>query len=421
MSGTTRTILATVMMVFLLCAAEVTAQWEHFGLAGRRINSLEYYIFNPAYPGALCASTDSGLYKVRTDMPASVWFESGAYGKPVNTFAAVSYNTLLLARDTNTSPIYRSTDGGLNWRSAGFGFGGADPATVTRIETSPNIPTSYKYVLACGPGNVGISTNNGGNFTPVGEWGFLADFKFAKIDSLHSNIAYAGGMSGLWGPFLIKTADTCKTWSLLLEGYGAPANPAYDIAIHPTSPDTVWLVLENCIWKSTDSGYHWTSFYCPTPSFHFRAIEVDQRNPRCLYASGGYAPGPLTLFYSRDGGTTWNSISDTVQLEHPVNDIVLTAPDGAKNRIYFGTERGVFRYTETTSYCCVGETGNVDYKGLVDLGDLTRLVGYLVAGSPVICQDEANINGEGIIDLTDLSCLVSYLTGGGFVLPSCPQ
>ena len=421
MNGTTRTILATVMMVFLLCTAEVTAQWEHFGLAGRQVRSLDYYIFNPSYPPALVACTDTGVYSIRVDMPPSVWHILGLPGKPASCFAAPTPRFLLAGLDSGTNLIWRSSDYGLNWNTYVNGFGGTDPSTVTSIEASPNIDGNYKYILACGGGDLGKSVDQGITYSPAfGEWGFLGAFNFVRMDSLHTNIVYVGGMSGLWGPLLMKTTDTCRNWTLLLEGYGAPANPAYDLVIHPYSADTVWIVLENCIAKSVDGGSHWTNF-CASPTFHFRAIEVDQRNPKFLYASGGYNPGPLTMFYSRDGGTTWSSTSDTVLLDGPVTDIVLTARDDATNRIFFATERGVFRYTETTPYCCVGERGNVDYKGVVDLGDLTKLVGYLVAGSPLLCLDEANINGTGIIDLADLSSLVSYLTGGGFVLPPCPQ
>jgi len=71
--------------------------------------------------------------------------------------------------------------------------------------------------------------------------------------------------------------------------------------------------------------------------------------------------------------------------------------------------------------CCVGVRGNVNYKGIVDLADLSTLVGYLTGSGYILsCPNEANVNGLGIVDLADLSALVSYLTGGGYVLPTCP-
>jgi len=71
--------------------------------------------------------------------------------------------------------------------------------------------------------------------------------------------------------------------------------------------------------------------------------------------------------------------------------------------------------------CCVGVRGNVNYAGIVDLGDLSALVSYLTGGGYLLpCPNEANVNSVGIVDLADLSALVSYLTGGGYVLPNCP-
>lgn len=70
--------------------------------------------------------------------------------------------------------------------------------------------------------------------------------------------------------------------------------------------------------------------------------------------------------------------------------------------------------------CCVGNRGNVNGVGIIDLSDLSGLVSYLTGGGFTLpCPVGANVNGVGIVDLSDLSALVSYLTGGGFVLPSC--
>lgn len=419
-----RTFLATAFLLVLICAAEVLGQWQHYGLENRRVRSLEFDRLTTSEPGLLYACTDSGLYRIQAGLPASLWYVLGLAGKSVTTCAVIDRPLLIAGLESGPNLIYRSNDNGLNWYVSGAGFGGSDPFTVAKIDASPDIPNNYRYVLACGGGDLGKSLNQGGSFFAAGgAWGYFGGFNFVKMDSLQTNVAYAGGMSAYWGPLLMKTTDTGKTWTLLMEGYGVPANPAYDIVIHPTSPDTVWLAIENCIAKSNDGGYHWTTF-CAVPTFRFRTVEIDQKRPNYLYASGGYAPGLLTLFYSRDGGATWNSISDTVQLQDPVTDIVLTAPDSVTNRIYIATERGVFRYSESVPYvgCCTGERGNVNEIGIVDLADLSALVSYLTGGGyEPTCKSEANLIADGMVDLADLSALVNYLTGGGYVLPPCPE
>ncbi len=71
--------------------------------------------------------------------------------------------------------------------------------------------------------------------------------------------------------------------------------------------------------------------------------------------------------------------------------------------------------------CCQGYgVGNVNMIGIVDLADLSALIGYLTgSGYRLPCDGTANVNGLGIVDLADLSALINYLTGGGFVLPNC--
>lgn len=72
--------------------------------------------------------------------------------------------------------------------------------------------------------------------------------------------------------------------------------------------------------------------------------------------------------------------------------------------------------------CCWQTRGNVDndYHHVIDLTDLSVLVSYLTAGTPVLkCQDEANVNGQGSVDLSDMSYLIAFLTGNGGPPPPC--
>lgn len=72
--------------------------------------------------------------------------------------------------------------------------------------------------------------------------------------------------------------------------------------------------------------------------------------------------------------------------------------------------------------CCVGKRGNVsaDAHDMVDLSDLSYLIGYLTSGVTLACPKEADWNGSGVIDLSDLSALVAYLTEAGAAARDCP-
>lgn len=422
MCNRTRTLLTFTTAIVLMGTHQILAQWDHYGLENRRVNALEFKTWNttpdPIDPGTLYACTDSGVYRIEVELPATSWEMFGLAGKVVNTITFA--DRWLAGLNSGTNLIYQQ-DNATSWSVTGAGFGGGNSTVVTRIDATAPIPNVHRYVVACGGGDLGRSTDYGRTFT--GYWGFFGGFNFVKMDSLRPPTVYAGGMSGLWGPLLLKSVDTAKTWELLMEGYGAPSNPANDIAIHPTSPDTVWLAFEHGIAKSVDGGHTWSNHFS-SGDFRFRTIEVDQHRPGYLYASGGLIPGLLTLYISRNGGLSWSSVSDTIPLQNPVADILVISPDSVTNRLYLATERGVFSYTETVPQysCCVGMRGNVNGMGIVDLIDLTWLVSWLIEPGGYVprCMESANVNGQGIIDVADLSALASYLTGDGYQLPPCP-
>ena len=92
---------------------------------------------------------------------------------------------------------------------------------------------------------------------------------------------------------------------------------------------------------------------------------------------------------------------------------------------HLGTNDEQVYYNELTvdpsGPCCTGIRGNVNLAGIVDISDLSLLVGYLTGtGAYLSCLDAANINGVGTVDLSDLSLLVAYLTGHTQTLPACP-
>jgi hypothetical protein len=70
--------------------------------------------------------------------------------------------------------------------------------------------------------------------------------------------------------------------------------------------------------------------------------------------------------------------------------------------------------TVTSTGCCIGNTGNVDYDESdgVDISDLTKLVNNLfVTFEPIPCFAEANTTGDAecTVDISDLTRLVNYL------------
>jgi hypothetical protein len=119
---------------------------------------------------------------------------------------------------------------------------------------------------------------------------------------------------------------------------------------------------------------------------------------------------------------------DIVDVSNPASP-VLWARQSALGELYDVAVRGDYVYMGEAvgiriwkgPSCCVGERGNLNDMGVVDLADLSLMVSYLTGGgSSPTCMSEADVNQSGVVDLSDLSGLVSYLTGGGYQLPACP-
>jgi hypothetical protein len=73
--------------------------------------------------------------------------------------------------------------------------------------------------------------------------------------------------------------------------------------------------------------------------------------------------------------------------------------------------------------CCVGNMGNVDCEGIVDIGDVTELIALLFirVGDPFCCEDEADLDYNGDIDIGDLAILTNRLFITVTDPPPCPQ
>jgi len=81
---------------------------------------------------------------------------------------------------------------------------------------------------------------------------------------------------------------------------------------------------------------------------------------------------------------------------------------------------GLVDACEVTS-CCVGQRGDVNGDGTLDITDLIFMVDYSFGSGPAPdCVEEADVNGDGTFDITDLIYLVDYSFGSGPAPVACP-
>lgn len=234
--------------------------------------------------------------------------------------------------------IFKSTDAGNNWANSDNGI----PQSV--IGTLANNYTDAESLLV----------------VPL------------AIDPTNPQILYAGtsdtfDATHVTTPTLLtgvyRSTDGGANWTQVSNGLptypGSPTNlGVLSLAIDPLVPTTLWASVIDInaafgapghIYKTTDSGAHWTDSSSGMTSADIRALLVDHpslASPAVVYAAGGGTSGnPGGVFKSYDAGATWHS--ESVGL--PADAALALALDrsGPTPKLYAGTSSGVWEITET--------------------------------------------------------------------------
>jgi photosystem II stability/assembly factor-like uncharacterized protein len=217
-----------------------------------------------------------------------------------------------------------------NWYHA-FGADGME-AIVTNDDPD-QIYVSYQM------GGILKSTDAGENFydaRPVDtlDGGWVTPYAQHPLDN---NLMFAAYQE------IFRSDDGGESWYQLSSGLSGGENLDV-LALAPSNTDVLYCSNKSTLYYSYDGGYTWNSSV-PNSSVYIVGIDVDPVNPMRLWvaASSYYYD---RIYRSDDGGQTW--ISMTSNLNNPgVNCIAYHAGSG----LYIGTETGVlFRDTVSTNW-----------------------------------------------------------------------
>ena len=250
--------------------------------------------------------------------------------------------------------LYKSTDGGSNWKKIGL----EKSERIGNIIVNPsNSQEIYVGVLGALWGDNeerGVYKSNDGGETwnkmlYVNAGTGCADL---AMDPTDPNILYASMWefrrtawsfnSGGPNSALYKSTDGGATWNKIHNGFPEGKLGRLAIAIAPSNPKILYTAIEaeqkerKGLYRSDDAGESWkqlnNDFGITVRPFYFSRIVVDPKDENIVVKGG------LDGSISKDGGKTFKNLG---YMHSDIHDIAFSINDS--DIMYFGTDGGVYR------------------------------------------------------------------------------
>ncbi len=289
------------------------------------------------------ASSSVGIFK-STDAGAT-WALRSSTGSTAVMIDPNNRNVILAA--TVTSGVLRSTNAGSSWSTVN---GGLTDLTARALAIDPSHKGGFPVLVST---TAYVATDGGVFKTTTGSppnWSPLpvareCETNDVAVDPTDPNRVYAATH---WDG-LFHSTDGGASWTAAIPNSNCfYAGRVQSVAVHPTSPGTVYAGGGGCVSRSDDYGVTWVSADIGMNNL-VTAIAIEPATPATIYVS---LDSPFTITggavrKSIDGGATWNDAVTGLPDPHmPVSALVI-APTTPATTLYAGTESsGVFRSTD---------------------------------------------------------------------------
>lgn len=337
---------------------------RHIGpaLMSGRINDLENHptnnriVYAGTAGGGVWKSNDGGVTfnSIFDDYCQSIGAVEIDPNDPDNTIYVGTGETWTRNSISIGDGMYKSIDGGANWKKIGF----EKSEHIANIIVNPkNSKEIYVGVLGALWGDseergVYKTTDGGVTWNKVLYTNQKTGCADLIMDPQNPNILYASMWefrrtgwsfeSGGENSALYKSVDGGATWNKIHSGFPEGKLGRLGIAVAPSDSNVLYTVIEaeknerKGLYRSDDAGKNWkqlnNDFGITVRPFYFSRIVVDPKDPNVIVKGG------LSGSISRDGGKTFKNLGN---MHSDIHDIVFDIHDS--DRMYVGTDGGVYR------------------------------------------------------------------------------
>ena len=256
-----------------------------------------------------------------------------------------------------------STLKGMSWRNIGPNRGGRS------LGIAGSSARKLEYYFGAVGGGLWKTTDGGLNWKPVTD-GQLTSSSVGAVGVSESNpdIVYIGTGETefrgniMQGDGVYKSTDAGKTW----KNIGLKNTQSISrVRVHPTNPDIVYVSAlghafgpneERGVFKTTDGGKTWNKVLYINEKAGAEDLVIDQQNPEIIYASIWEVyrtpykmwadVGTSALYKSTDGGASWKVISKNPGMPAVVGKIGVAVSPADGNRVWAiveSPEGGLYR------------------------------------------------------------------------------
>jgi photosystem II stability/assembly factor-like uncharacterized protein len=275
-------------------------------------NEASAFAFDPRRPNIVyvaSAHAHGGVYVFKTTDGGQHWHLTGARGagwqSDILSLTADPLHPGTLYAGTDTA-VYKTVDGGRSWRPFKRGLFSPQRRVCYREAGAPRYCVEQPFGK---PGTTSWNRNNG----------WVLD---VAVDPRDRSVVYsaAGGVR--------RSTDGGRTWENVFKPRRGKETKVSRIAIAPTQPESIYAIAHDGrsgatrIYKSTNAGRTWQATgrasSLPASCCDEDALAVDGGSPQTVYTVVGN-----TVFATSDGGASWQPRANGL----PENDITSLAAD----------------------------------------------------------------------------------------------